>query len=75
MPPLYHNTPTIVQAVAPGMIERRKGKIAVMASVNSYYVSPFNGPYSVSSFVIPLFILCILCGQVKAVLTIIDCLQ
>lgn len=38
----------VMQAVAPSMIQRQRGKIAVMASVNSYFVSPFNGSYSVS---------------------------
>ncbi len=31
------------------MIERKGGRIAVMASVKAFYVSPFNGPYSVSN--------------------------
>lgn len=41
-----HGVFRCVQAVAKGMMTRQSGKIAIMASVNSYYVAPFNASYS-----------------------------
>ena len=44
------------QAVAPGMVKRRNGRIVVVGSITAFLASPFNGAYAVSlSAAPPLF--------------------
>ena len=37
-----------LQAVAPGMIKQRKGRIVVVGSITAFLASPFNGAYAVA---------------------------
>lgn len=46
MPSLLMATDAL-QAVAPGMVKRCKGRIVVIGSITAFLASPFNGAYAV----------------------------